>query len=180
MPRPQVGAALALLQLGRDSEALQRYASARNTPGFASDPTLESRLEKAKPAAPARFAVVQGGKSDTVVNFAPPPGRARIGFADIAGLEDLKRTVRLQIIEPFLEPGIFAKFKKQAGGRCVVVWAAGVRQDHGCAGGCHGVPRRVHIHRDCRCAQHVDWRKRTQPGEPVRQGAAQQALRVVL
>jgi len=112
----QVGAALALLQLGRDSEALQRYASARNTPGFASDPTLESRLEKAKPAAPARFAVVQGGKSDTVVNFAPPPGRARIGFADIAGLEDLKRTVRLQIIEPFLEPGIFAKFKKQAGG----------------------------------------------------------------
>jgi Flp pilus assembly protein TadD len=42
----QVGAALALLQLGRDSEALQRYAAARNIPGFTSDPTLESRLEK--------------------------------------------------------------------------------------------------------------------------------------
>src|ERR1700753_1515060 len=86
----QVGAALALLQLGRESEALQRYASARNIPGFTSDPTLESRLEKAKPAAPARFSVVQGGKSDTVVNFVPPAGRERIGFADIAGLEDLK------------------------------------------------------------------------------------------
>lgn len=112
----QVGAALALLKLGRDSEALQRYAAARNTPGFESDPILESRLEKAKPAAPARFTVVQGGKSDTVVAFAPPAGRERIGFADIAGLDDLKRTVRLQIIEPFLNPGIFAKFKKQAGG----------------------------------------------------------------
>lgn len=112
----QVGAALALLKLGRDSEALQRYAAARTTPGFEPEPTLESRLEKAKPAAPARFSVVQGGKTDTVVAFAPPPGRERIGFADIAGLEDLKRTVRLQIIEPFLKPGIFAKFKKQAGG----------------------------------------------------------------
>ena len=112
----QVGAALALLRMGRDSEALQRYASARNTPGFVSDPTLEARLEKAKPASPARFTVVQGGRSEKVVNFAPPQGRERIGFADIAGLEDLKRTVRLQIIEPFLKPGIFAKFKKQAGG----------------------------------------------------------------
>jgi SpoVK/Ycf46/Vps4 family AAA+-type ATPase len=112
----QVGAALALLRLGRDSEALQRYAGARNTPGFQSEPTLEARLEKAKPAAPARFTVLQGGKSDTVVNFVAPQSRERVGFADIAGLEDLKRTVRLQIIEPFLKPGIFAKFKKQAGG----------------------------------------------------------------
>ncbi|MCZ8116242.1 ATP-binding protein [Silanimonas sp.] len=38
----------------------------------------------------------------------------RIGFGDIAGLEDLKRTVRLQIIEPFLKPGLFAKFRKRA------------------------------------------------------------------
>ena len=85
-------------------------------PGLSQTLPLESRLEKAKPAAPARFTVVQGGRSDKVVNFAPPQGRERIGFADIAGLDDLKRTVRLQIIEPFLKPGIFAKFKKQAGG----------------------------------------------------------------
>jgi SpoVK/Ycf46/Vps4 family AAA+-type ATPase len=39
-----------------------------------------------------------------------------IGFDDIAGLDDLKRTMRLQIIEPFLRPGLFAKFKKRAGG----------------------------------------------------------------
>ena len=112
----QIGAALALLRLGRESEALQRYTAARNTPGFAAEPTLDARLEKAKPAQSARFSIVQGGRSDTVVNFTAPPTRERIGFADIAGLEDLKRTVRLQIIEPFLKPGVFAKFKKRAGG----------------------------------------------------------------
>jgi ATP-dependent 26S proteasome regulatory subunit len=112
----QIGAALALLRLGRESEALQRYAAARNAPGFAADPTLEARLEKAKPAQSTRLSIVQGGRSDTVVNFTAPPTRERIGFADIAGLDDLKRTVRLQIIEPFLKPGIFAKFKKRAGG----------------------------------------------------------------
>jgi len=112
----QIGAALALLRLGRESDALQRYTAARNTPGFAADPTLEARLEKAKPAQSTRLSIVQGGRSDTVVNFTAPPTRERIGFADIAGLEDLKRTVRLQIIEPFLKPGMFAKFKKRAGG----------------------------------------------------------------
>ena len=112
----QVGAALALLGLGRESEALQRYAAARNAPDFVSDPTLEARMEKAKPAQPVRLSVVQGGRADNVATLTLPPTRERIRFADIAGLEDLKRTVRLQIIEPFLKPGIFAKFKKRAGG----------------------------------------------------------------
>jgi SpoVK/Ycf46/Vps4 family AAA+-type ATPase len=112
----QVGAALALLGLGRESEALQRYAAARNAPGFVSDPTLEARMEKARPAQPVRLSVVQGGRADNVTPLALPPTRERIRFVDIAGLEDLKRTVRLQIIEPFLNPGIFARFKKRAGG----------------------------------------------------------------
>jgi SpoVK/Ycf46/Vps4 family AAA+-type ATPase len=58
---------------------------------------------------------VQGGKPDNVVDFVNT-SRERIRFDDIAGLDDLKRTVRLQIIEPFLRPGLFAKFKKRAGG----------------------------------------------------------------
>lgn len=112
----QIGAAHALLQLGRQSEALQRYATARSAPQFEADPTLEALLEKAKPAQPVKLSIVQGGRSDTVVQLMTPPARERIRFADIAGLEDLKRTVRLQIIEPFLRPGLFAKFKKSAGG----------------------------------------------------------------
>ena len=121
----QLGAAHALLNLGRQSEALQRYTAARAAGECPPDPALEALLEQAKPSQPVRLTVVQGGRSDTVaqggrsetvVQLVAPVTRERIRFADIAGLDDLKRTVRLQIIEPFLKPGLFAKFKKRAGG----------------------------------------------------------------
>jgi transitional endoplasmic reticulum ATPase len=40
----------------------------------------------------------------------------RIRLADIAGLEEVKKTIRMQIIEPFTNPEIFARFGKKAGG----------------------------------------------------------------
>ena len=110
-----VGRARALLALGRDGDALQAYASAAALPGFVPDELLDARQSKARRAEPGRLSVVQGGRPDNVVDFINT-SRERIRFADIAGLEDLKRTVRLQIIEPFLRPGLFAKFKKRAGG----------------------------------------------------------------
>jgi len=110
-----VGRARALLALGRDGDALQCYASAAALPGFVPDELLDARQSKARRAEPGRLSVVQGGRPDNVVDFVNT-SRERIRFADIAGLDDLKRTVRLQIIEPFLRPGLFAKFKKRAGG----------------------------------------------------------------
>src|SRR5690349_20714061 len=110
-----VGRARALLALGRDGDALQSYASAAALPGFVADELLDARQSKARRAEPGRLSVVQGGRPDNVVEFVNT-SRERIRFADLAGLEDLKRTVRLQIIEPFLRPGLFAKFKKRAGG----------------------------------------------------------------
>jgi SpoVK/Ycf46/Vps4 family AAA+-type ATPase len=112
---PQVGAARALLALGRNGDALQRYTFARQLSGFAAHDVLESHVAKARQAQPSRLSVLPGGRSDNVVELATAT-RSRIRFDDIAGLEDLKRTVRLQIIEPFLRPGLFAKFKKLAGG----------------------------------------------------------------
>ena len=111
----QVGRARALMALGRDGEALQCYAAASSLPGFVPDEALDSRQSKARRAEPTRFSVVQGGRTDNVVELVNT-ARERIRFDDIAGLDDLKRTVRLQIIEPFLRPGLFAKFKKRAGG----------------------------------------------------------------
>jgi SpoVK/Ycf46/Vps4 family AAA+-type ATPase len=64
---------------------------------------------------------IAGGVSDrneasgVVVPIGVPRG-SRTTFADVAGMDDLKRTVRLQIIEPFLRPALFAKFRKRAGG----------------------------------------------------------------
>jgi SpoVK/Ycf46/Vps4 family AAA+-type ATPase len=39
-----------------------------------------------------------------------------IRFSDIGGLEQIKKTIRMQIIEPFSNPSMFAKFGKKAGG----------------------------------------------------------------
>jgi SpoVK/Ycf46/Vps4 family AAA+-type ATPase len=111
----QVGAARALLALGREREALARYTAARSAPDFKADSELEARAGKPKPAEPVRLSVLPGGRTDEKV-VPLTVARTRERFADIAGLEDLKRTVRLQIIEPFLKPAVFARFKKRAGG----------------------------------------------------------------
>lgn len=39
-----------------------------------------------------------------------------ITFEDVAGLDDLKKTITLRIISPFFNKGLFAKFKKKTGG----------------------------------------------------------------
>ena len=114
---PQLGAARALLALGRNGDALQRYTSARQLSKFTADDVLDSHVAKARQATPSRLSVLPGGRMDNVIELASAgASRSKIRFDDIAGLEDLKRTVRLQIIEPFLRPGLFAKFKKRAGG----------------------------------------------------------------
>jgi len=110
-----VGAARALLRLGKAAEAARYYAHARQLSGFAPHEELEAHLAATARTHAPRLSVVDGGRSDTVVELAVAT-QQRTRFDDIAGLEDLKRTIRLQIIEPFLQPGLFAKFKKRAGG----------------------------------------------------------------
>lgn len=39
-----------------------------------------------------------------------------VTFADVAGLEELKKTIHLRIISPFFNKGLFAKFRKKVGG----------------------------------------------------------------
>ncbi len=39
-----------------------------------------------------------------------------IRFSDIGGLSQVKKTIRMQIVEPFTNPEMFAKFGKKAGG----------------------------------------------------------------
>jgi ATP-dependent 26S proteasome regulatory subunit len=112
---PHVGGAHALLALGRAAEAASLYARARQLHGFTPHEQLEAHLAASGRTHAPKFSVIEGGRGDNVVEFAAAT-QQRTRFDDIAGLEDLKRTIRLQIIEPFLRPGLFAKFKKRAGG----------------------------------------------------------------
>ena len=111
---PHLGAAAALLALGQEDQATERYQRARTLQGFTAHGGLERLVTEKRRGEPVRLSVIHGGVDNVI-----PIERAyqdKIFFKDIAGLEDLKRTVRLQIIEPFLRPGLFAKFKKRAGG----------------------------------------------------------------
>ncbi len=111
-----VGAARCLHALGRTKEALARYARARTEPGFAADLDLERLAADAQPASaqPAGLRVIAGGGGQVVPLQAVSAERVR--FSSIVGMAELKKTIRLQIIEPFLNPGLFARFKKRAGG----------------------------------------------------------------
>ena len=111
---PLIGTARSQAALGERKAALDAYLRARNLDGFEPDAALDALAAEVRPAAP-HLRAVDGGRSGNVVPFVVER-QGRIGFADVAGMEDLKSTLRLQIIEPFRRPSLFARFRKQAGG----------------------------------------------------------------
>jgi SpoVK/Ycf46/Vps4 family AAA+-type ATPase len=108
-----VGAARALLALGRHSDAAHRYAKARLLEDFAPRAELESLEASAQRSAP-KLQVVAAMPSNVV-----PLQRVseeKVRFSSIAGMDELKRTIRLKIIDPFLNPSLFQRFRQKAGG----------------------------------------------------------------
>lgn len=106
------GLARAELAMDRPAEALAAYQRARSLEGFVSDEALEKLAGKAQPASP-KLRVVQG--SGTVTPFRRDTSTG-VRFLDVAGMDELKKLLRLQIIEPFRNPGLFQRFRKKAGG----------------------------------------------------------------
>lgn len=119
--RAHVGAARCLLALGRNEEAVAEYDAGRTKDGFAPVESLEQLSASSRRAAPVKLSLLssaqesQAGSAGKVVHISRAQ-RDRVRFEDVAGMEDLKRTVRIQIVEPFLRPELFAKFRKRAGG----------------------------------------------------------------
>jgi SpoVK/Ycf46/Vps4 family AAA+-type ATPase len=118
-----------LLARRREGDALMQYDLVRKQGGTdelaefealrTPPPNVTSLPPRDAPAAreKVQLHVVPGARSAEIVSIARPvavPDKTR--FIHIAGMEDLKKSIRLQIIEPFLNPGLFAKFRKKAGG----------------------------------------------------------------
>src|SRR6185312_7242764 len=80
---PHVGAARALLLLGRAAEATRRYAGARQLKGFVPHEELEAHLAATARVHAPKLSVVDGGRGDNVVSLPPPP-QERTRFDDIA------------------------------------------------------------------------------------------------
>ncbi|MEM6818158.1 MAG: AAA family ATPase [Pseudomonadota bacterium] len=111
-PDAVIGLALCQHRSGNDSDAISTYQRARKLNGFGPNAELETLLSAAQSTGP-KLSVIDGGGS--VVSM-PLAAQSDIKFDDVAGMADLKKTLRLQIIEPFRNPGLFQRFKKKSGG----------------------------------------------------------------
>ncbi len=116
---PAVLAARAELALGRREAALARYVAARSRAGFEADAALEELVQQARPAAgpAARLQLVAShGEPAASVRAIQQVPEEKVRFSSIVGMEALKKTIRLKIIEPYLNPGLFARFRAGGGG----------------------------------------------------------------
>jgi SpoVK/Ycf46/Vps4 family AAA+-type ATPase len=110
-----LGAARCLIEIDDSAAVRMEYEKARQCADFEANGALEEAFaDGPKPA----FRIVDGGSEprDEDADIVPISTARETRFVDIVGMEDLKKTVRLRIIDPFLKPGLFAKFKKKAGG----------------------------------------------------------------
>lgn len=114
--------ARALLALGQRSEAADAYRHA-----VADNPTLEdSALKSELDGRVVRFDAVRSAarvasianeetSESDVVRIVQPEQR-RVTFADVGGLDEIKKQIRRRILTPFQKPTLFQRFAKKAGG----------------------------------------------------------------
>lgn len=119
LPKPAVRLALCLRGLGRETEASQAILQAQAVPGFESAlselPESDRSLFDKQAKAPLRV-LAGGGKSEPRAQVISISRSSTLRFSDVVGMEELKKTLRLRIIEPFLRPGLFERFKRRSGG----------------------------------------------------------------
>lgn len=91
------------------------------------------------------FNVIQGGKPAGALDSGEVPA---ITFDDVGGLEELKETIRMKIIKPFVNQGLFDKFKKKVGGGLLLYGPPGCGKTFmakATAGECRANFKPVHI-----------------------------------
>src|SRR5262245_31004991 len=111
---PLVGLARCLLAQGDRSGAREHYQEARDKRGFAEDAELAEQLG-AQPAQ-GGLRVVGGGSERARAPVVAIASARTTRFVDVVGMEELKKTIRLRIIEPFRRPSLFQRFAKKSGG----------------------------------------------------------------
>jgi SpoVK/Ycf46/Vps4 family AAA+-type ATPase len=116
-------------------DELARFAACLRALGFEEEADLIS--DKTKVASEPAEKIPTAVESPSGASIAPPVSSDtrvipihtkrsnRIRFSDIGGLEQVKKTIRMQIIVPFTNPETFAKFGKKAGGGVLLYGAPG-------------------------------------------------------
>ena len=115
--------ARALLACGRVEEAKQAYHAAVTANSTLEDAELARRLaervrEVRREGGPS-LKVISIDRDDTTQNDLDrllEPAAEPVTFADVGGLESIKRQIHKRIILPFQKPSLFQRFKKRVGG----------------------------------------------------------------
>ena len=111
------GAARCAFHLKQYNDAVNYYNVSKSFDNFKMIQELEDLMSGARPATGPDLKVIENDKKGAdIIRFHGKKDRGGIAFDDIVGMRALKKTLRLHIVEPFLKPGIFEKFKKRAGG----------------------------------------------------------------
>jgi SpoVK/Ycf46/Vps4 family AAA+-type ATPase len=122
-PEQQMQSARLLLGADERAAAGRLYRLAITANPTLEDPSLAAELSGKVVAfgAPrdrerrvASIANDETGSDDVVRLLAP--AEARVVFADVGGLDNVKQQIRRRIITPFVKPSLFERFKRRSGG----------------------------------------------------------------
>ncbi|MCA2221938.1 ATP-binding protein [Nonomuraea aurantiaca] len=138
---PKVGvlAARALLGEGDTARAGYRYHEAVSRDPSVADADLAARLSAppappyGAPAPPAghAYAAPASASAPTPVDGATAEvERSRLNFADVAGMEAVKESLRVKLLLPIQQPDLFAAYGKRAGGGVLLYGPPGAGKTH--------------------------------------------------
>lgn len=105
------------MQLGNKDEAKLAYQRAIEQDAHCQDPALARQLGLAEDSGRPRLKVVANDNTNvTELRRLLAPEEAPIKFADVGGLDDVKKQIHKRIILPFQKPSLFQRFRKRVGG----------------------------------------------------------------
>ncbi|MGI5285646.1 AAA family ATPase [Nonomuraea polychroma] len=125
-PRLGIIAAKALLGEGETGKAAYRYYEAISRDASLEDPELAARLAipiPAPSAAPTEPVPPSPSEGEEVE-------RSKHTFADVAGMEAVKESLRVKLLLPLQQPELFAAYGKRAGGGVLLYGPPGAGKTH--------------------------------------------------
>ncbi|TMR21703.1 AAA family ATPase [Nonomuraea turkmeniaca] len=133
-PRLGIIAAKALLGEGETGKAAYRYYEAISRDASLADPELAARFTIPAPAA-APSPGTPPPPTPAYMAAGPAPDeaeveRSKLTFADVAGMEAVKESLRVKLLLPIQQPELFAAYGKRAGGGVLLYGPPGAGKTH--------------------------------------------------
>jgi transitional endoplasmic reticulum ATPase len=133
-----------LLGVGETARAVEEYRAAQRLDPHVADADLAGRLgvgvgeRSTSPVVEGRARAAAGGTGGEVTGdqlfgdtpVAPAAERARVTFADVGGMEELKHEIRMKIVHPLEHPELYRAYGKPVGGAILMYGPPGCGKTH--------------------------------------------------